>query len=227
MQFQPENPLEEELQWWINTWDAVLRNGQYWNPDVPTLLNVDPAAEISYNERRWLEARAQVARILRETQIDDRDFFKGKIVMSIGPGPVGFLEACEARIKIGVEPLANAFRHHGLLLPDSDVVYLNTGAENIPLVDDFVDIAISRNSLDHLEEPQRVVDEIWRMLKPNGYFILNVDIEHESRPLEPHSFSLADVDSMLTRFRVEQKIVYEKSHGGEGRMYVVLCIKPK
>ncbi|MCD6295806.1 MAG: hypothetical protein J7M30_01480, partial [Deltaproteobacteria bacterium] len=66
MQFHPEDPLEQELQWWIDTWDVVLRNGQYWNRDVPALLNVDPEAEISYEERRWLEARAQVVRILKE-----------------------------------------------------------------------------------------------------------------------------------------------------------------
>lgn len=227
MQFHPENPLEQELQWWINTWDPVLRNGQYWNRDIPALLNVDPEAEIFYEERRWLEARAQVVRILKEAEITDPDFFKNKIVMSIGPGPVGFPEACKAKITIGVDPLANAFRQHGLLLPDSDVVYLNTGAEKIPLVDDFVDVAVSRNNLDHVELPQQVVDEIWRVLKPDGHFILNVDVEHESRPLEPHSFSITDVDMMLSRFRVETKKVYQKSHGGGGRMYVALCVKPK
>ncbi len=225
--FQTNTPLGQELRWWISTWDAVLRNGRYWNSDVPELLNIDAESEISYEERRWLEARAQVARILRETQIRDRDFFKEKIVLSIGPGPVGFLEACDARIKIGIDPLANAFRRHGLLLPESGVVYINTGAEKIPLVDAFVDITISRNSLDHVEEPQRVVDEIWRLLKPNGHLILNVDIEHGKRSMEPHNFSIADVDSILSRFRIERKYIYENAHGGEGRRYVALCTKPK
>ncbi len=215
-----------ELQWWIDTWDTMLRNGQYCNPDIPELLNLDPAAEISYEERRWQEARAQVVRILQETRIKDLDFFKNRIVMEVGPGPVGFLEACDARIKIGIEPLANAFREHGLLLPDRDVVYINSCAEKIPLNNNFVDISVTRNSLDHVEDPKLVIDEIWRVLKPNGYMLLNVDIGHEKRPLEPHSFSTTDIDNMLTRFTVERKIVYDKSHGGEGQMYVALCIKP-
>ena len=221
-----ESPLHQELEWWIKTWDTTIRNGQFWNADIPELLSIDPAADISYDQRRWLEARAQVVRILKETQLQGSNFFKGKVVMSVGPGPIGFLEACGARVKIGVEPLANAFRQHRLLLPDSDVVYLNTGAENIPLVDDFVDVTVCRNSLDHVEEPQRVIDEIWRVTKPNGSLVVNVDVEHETRPLEPHSFSVADVECMLRRFRVEWKKVHEKSHGGEGRMYVAVCVKP-
>lgn len=222
----PEALLEEELQWWISVWDPVLRNGKFWNPDVPELLNTVPGSKISYEERRWMEARAQVLRVLKETQIEDRDFFKGKIVMEIGPGPVGFLEACEARVAVGIEPLANAFRRQGLLLPHSDVVYLSTAAETIPLVDNFVDVVVSRNSLDHVAEPEKVMDEILRVLRPGGFFLLNVDIEHETRPLEPHSFSLAQIDHLLSHFRIDRKIVYEKSHGGEGKMYVALCVKP-
>jgi len=222
----PEDPHDQELQWWITVWNSVLKSGKFWNSDIPELLNTGSQSEISYEERRWLEAKAQVIRVLKEAQIGDRDFFKGKIVMEIGPGPVGFLEACEARISVGIEPLANAFRRQGLLLPDSDVVYLNTPAETIPLVDDFVDIIVSRNSLDHVAEPEKVVDEILRVLKPGGFFLLNVDIEHEKRPLEPHSFSLAQIDHLLSRFRIDRKIVYEKSHGGDGKMYVALCVKP-
>lgn len=222
----PEDPHDQELQWWITVWNSVLKSGKFWNSDIPELLNTGSQSEISYEERRWLEAKAQVIRVLKEAQIKDREFFKGKIVMEIGPGPVGFLEACEARIALGIEPLANAFYRQGILLPDSDVVYLNSAAETIPLVDNFVDIVLSRNSLDHVAEPEMVVNEIWRVLKPGGFFLLNVDIEHEKRPLEPHSFSLAQIDHLLSRFRIDRKIVYEKSHGGDGKMYVVLCVKP-
>ncbi len=218
--------LHQELQWWIKTWDATLRNNQFWNADIPELLNVDPAVKTSYEQRRWLEARAQVVRILKEAHIKDRAFFKGKVVMSVGPGPVGFLEACDATVKIGIEPLANAFCRHGLLLPDCDVVYLSTGAEDIPLIDDFVDVTVCRNSLDHVEEPQRVIDEIWRVTKPKGSFVVNVDVEHKTRPLEPHSFSVLQVERMLSRFQVAWKKVYKESHGGEGRMYVAVCVKP-
>ncbi|HXX53552.1 MAG TPA: class I SAM-dependent methyltransferase [Thermodesulfovibrionales bacterium] len=219
-------PLDQELQWWIKTWNPTLKSGRFWNADTPALLDLDSELDISYEERRWLEARAQVIRTLAEAQIADLAFFIGKIVVEIGPGPVGFLDACGARIAIGIDPLANAFRQQGLMLPNSDVVYLNTVAESIPLVDEFVDIIVSRNSLDHVTEPEKVLDETWRVLKPGGFFLLNVDIEHEQRPLEPHCFSLAKVDHLLSRFRIDRKILHSKSHGGSGRMYVALCVKP-
>ncbi len=217
--------LEEELKWWIDVWEATLRKGRFWNSDVPELLHIDPEIDMSYMERRWLEARAQSIRILKEIQMEDQTFFNDKIVLSIGPGPVGFLEGCNARIKIAVEPLANLFQQNDLLLPDNDVIYLDTGAEHIPLNDNFVEIAVSRNSLDHVNAPQQVVDEVWRVLKPNGYFILNVDIEHETRPLEPHTFSLAHLEQMLNQFQIVWKNVYEQSHGGDGRTFAALCIK--
>jgi len=217
--------LLEELRWWIDVWDFTLRKGRFWNLDVPELLQIDPKIGLSYIERRWLEARAQSIRILKEIQMEDQTFFKDKVVMSIGPGPVGFLEGCDASIKIAVEPLANRFQKNGLLLPSNDVIYLNTGAEHIPLNDNFVEIAVSRNSLDHVDSPQQVVNEIWRVLKPNGHFILNVDIEHEIRPLEPHSFSPTHIEQMLTQFQIVWKNVYEKSHGGDGRIFAALCIK--
>lgn len=222
----PTDPLDQELWWWINVWNPVFRSGRFWNNDIPELLNLDSKSYFSYEEIRWMEARAQVIRILKEAQIEVQDFFRDKIVMEIGPGPVGFLEACEARIAIGVEPLANAFRREGLLLAGSEVVYLTAAAETIPLVDDFVDIAVARNSLDHVAEPGKVVNEVRRVLKPGGSFLVNVDVEHEKRPLEPHNFSIGEVDQLLSGFRTDRRILYDKSHGGEGRMYVALCVRP-
>ena len=221
----PADPLDQELWWWINIWNPVFKDGRFWNNDIPELLDLDPGPAFSYEEIRRIEARAQVVRTLKEAQIETRDFFRDQIVMEIGPGPVGFLEACGARIAIGIEPLANAFRREGLLLAGSDAVYLTAAAENIPLVDDFVDIAVSRNSLDHVTDPGKVVDEVKRVLKPGGSFLVNVDVEHEKRPLEPHNFSVGEVDRLLTGFRIDRKIIYDKSHGGEGRMYVALCTR--
>lgn len=105
--------------------------------------------------RRWQQARAEVRRVLREAAIDDESFFDGNVVLDIGPGPPGFPDACPGRVSIGVEPLAERFAEHHLLLPDSPTLYLSTGAEHIPLLSRSVDVVLARNSWTTSTVPRR------------------------------------------------------------------------
>ena len=93
----------------------------------------------------------------RRRRSTTRGFFDGKVVLDIGPGPLGFPDACPARTSIGVEPLAEALRDAGLLLEDSPAIYLPVGAEAIPLVSQSVDVIQARNSLDHVDDPSAVL----------------------------------------------------------------------
>ena len=38
-------------------------------------------------------------------------------------------------------------------------VYLSVGAENLPLLDDFADLIVCRNALDHMFKPERALEE--------------------------------------------------------------------
>lgn len=48
--------------------------------------------------------------------------------------------------------------------------------ENIPFPDEFFDAVFCSNALDHVEDPKKTVEEIHRVLKKGGYFILTVEI---------------------------------------------------
>jgi len=207
-----------ELQFWTDHWDAKLRRGEFWYPDVPELLRLageweqfTSKGDPDYESMRLMEARAQVIRILNETQIDDREFFADKIVLEIGPGAVGFLEQCGARLGIAIEPLAREFQKHNLLLPRANVVCLPVEAETMPLVDNFVDVVVSRNSLDHVEDPYRVIAEVHRILVPGGWFLLIVDIDHEATITEPHNFTRQILRRLLSHFETVRELEYEKT----------------
>ena len=135
-------------------WEPVLRAGGFNPGDAPDFLDGEPVAD-SYEGRRWQQARAEVRRVLREARIEDEHFFDGKVVLDVGPGPLGFPDACPARLSIGVEPLAERYREHGLLL-DGLARGLPGGRRGVgPARVPRVDVVVARNSLDHVDDPRR------------------------------------------------------------------------
>jgi len=216
---------KRELNFWINKWEKKMQK-EWWSDDVPTLLRINNNPKIySYQQRKKQEATALFLRFLKETKICNKSFLKNKIVVDIGPGPMGLLEASDAKVKIAIEPLAQEYQKHNLLFKNSDVVYINLPAEDIPILDEYADVIISRNSLDHVSSPVKVVKEIYRILKTNGYFVLNVDINHPPTIAEPHKITQSVIKKMTQDFELIRKIVYNKSHGWKGKMYVGLFKK--
>ena len=118
---------DAELRWWLEHWAPVVRDGGFHPGDALELLGGEaPAA--TYDGRRQQQARAEVRRVLREAAIEDEGFFAGKVVLDIGPGPLGFPDACPARVSIGIDPLAERYRAAGLMIEGSDAIYITGGA---------------------------------------------------------------------------------------------------
>ena len=216
---------KKELDFWINKWAIKLKK-EWWSCDIPLLLKINEDPKLySYKQRKEHEAKALFLRFLKETNMKNKTFLKNKIVVDIGPGPIGLLEASNAKFKIAIEPLANEFRKHNLLPKGSDVIYLSIPAEKMPLLDKSIDIVISRNSLDHVDNPNKVVNEIIRILKPGGYFFLNVDINHPPMIAEPHHLTQKMISKMTKNLKLIMKKIYNESHGWKGQMFIALYKK--
>jgi SAM-dependent methyltransferase len=215
---------DAELRFWIEQWEPHIRGGALFSPGGLELTGDTEVAD-TYQGRRWQEARAQVQRVLREADIDDPDFFRGRVVLEIGPGPVGLPEACGASVALAVEPLADRMRDAGLLL-GGDAVYLTCGAEALPLMGESVDVVVARNSLDHVRDPAAVLSETARVLRPGGTLILNVDIEGEATAEEPHAFTIEKVKALLGPLEIERERVLSEPHGHVGRQLVIVAAKP-
>jgi SAM-dependent methyltransferase len=213
---------DAELRWWREQWDPILRAGGFNPGDAPELLDDEEVAP-TYEGRRWQQARAEVRRVLREAGIEDQSFFAGKVVLDIGPGPLGFPDACPAGISIGVEPLAERYREHGLLLEGSQAIYLAVGAERIPLTSSSVDVIVARNSLDHVDDPQAVLAEAQRLLKPGGTLILNFDVGHAPTATEPHSLTTEAVRAALGELTIDRERTSPAAHGEGGEVVVLVA----
>lgn len=199
-----------ELRWWLDVWERRLR---------------EETTPETYLQRRWADARAEVARVLGEAAIEDDGFFAGKVVLDIGSGPVGLPDALSeiAARSYSVDPLADRYRRAGLLL-DSAAEYLACGAEAIPLGSSSIDVVVSRNNLDHVDDPQAVVTEVKRLLRPGGTFILNTDVDHTPTPSEPHSLSIAQLRDWLAPLEIRREDHWDHPHGHDGHAVVIVAV---
>jgi ubiquinone/menaquinone biosynthesis C-methylase UbiE len=118
----------------------------------------------------------------------DKSFFNNKIILDLGCGPRGSLEwATNVKRKIGLDPLT----HKYLLLGASkhSMEYINAPSEKIPLDNNLCDAVFSFNSLDHVENIEKTINEIKRILKPTGIFLLLVEVNHPPTDCEPHELN--------------------------------------
>jgi ubiquinone/menaquinone biosynthesis C-methylase UbiE len=121
--------------------------------------------------------------------------------------------------KYGIDPLADEYKK---LYRYPDEINVQKGfGENIPFPDEYFDIVFCSNVLDHVTDPQKTVEEIYRVLKPSGYFVLTVEIFKEKTkrdPAHPHSFTKRDVYLLLGG---KFKTIFEKESPWIGlRAYV-------
>ena len=124
-----------------------------------------------------------------------RDTFAGRLVADIGCGPVGSLDQFEARLKFGVDVLARSYSPLGIQA--HDMIYLAAPVENLPFTDDFLDDVISWNALDHVDDFEAAIQEIHRVLKPDGRVFLAFNLDHTPTVQEPQ---------YLTRPRIAQAL---------------------
>ncbi len=214
---------DAEIAWWTNEFDAVVRAGGLYPGDVAEFIDDDsPAGD--YHDRRMQIGRAEVRRVLVEAGIEDDAFFDGKVVVDIGPGALGFPDACPARVSIGIDPLAQRFSDCGLAI-DSHAIYLSVGAERVPLVSGSVDVVIARNSLDHVDDPAAVIAEARRLLGRGGTLILNFDVGTKPTKTEPHVLTEPLVLSWLAGMDVQRHISGSAAHGEDGHAVVIVAVK--
>jgi SAM-dependent methyltransferase len=141
----------------------------------------------------------------------DRDFYEDKAILDVGCGPRGTLEwATHARERIGADPLADEYLALGA--DQQSMRYVQTEVENLPFPDDHFDVVSSFNSLDHVENVERAVSEIGRVIRPEGTFLLLVEVGHKPTWTEPHTLA-PDFHRTLDGWRVESESLCARING--------------
>lgn len=90
-------------------------------------------------------------------------------ILQVGIGPEDIINYFPAGKRYAVDPLADFYKKK-FKLDYGELHFLNARGEKLPFKDQFFDIVVLANVLDHVESPEKVLSEIKRVLKDNGIF---------------------------------------------------------
>jgi SAM-dependent methyltransferase len=131
--------------------------------------------EIKYSSHNWL-----IKQINNQNIIKNKDIYRG-VLYDLGCGTKPYLDFIAPLVEqyIGVDWSNTSHQHKMDIIAD-----LN---QALPISAEVADTVICLQTLEHLCEPQQLLDEAYRILKPNGKILLTVPFMwslHE----EPYDF---------------------------------------
>jgi SAM-dependent methyltransferase len=152
---------------------------------------------------------------------------EGKI-LDIGCGPAGIIDHILLGQRFGLDPLMDFYLSNFEMSPD--IEWKPGNMEKVPFDNDYFDVVITTNTLDHSFEPEKGLGEIHRVLKKGGALILTVNCYAPFRRLlrlakerlgmgdkaHPYSFSQRQVKAMIE----EAGFNLSAKHKGIGTMGV-------
>lgn len=149
--------------------------------------------------------------------------FTGERLVDIGSGPEGILHVIGgAKWKVAVDPLMQRFVEIGYDV-DADKV----DPWSVLPTDDDIDVAFCLNVLDHTQEPAKILSEIWRILKPGGYFLFMVDMHTQENLDCYHKLALTQEQLLdwLKDYDGEYEVIPHQA-GNPVMQFVAVCQKP-
>ena len=162
----------------------------------------------------------------------DINFLNDKIILDLGSGPAGVAKGLEMLFEknilknisiIAVDPLMDFYKNEiGILKESSNLKLLNNKGENIDIPDNSVDIIFSTNVLDHCENPEDVIKECFRILKPGGLFLPSLHLIYDYlKPVSklikyfdknhPHHFVMSSMKKKFNKSLFECDVVSKYS----------------
>ena len=115
----------------------------------------------------------------------DVHFYSHKKVLDVGCGPRGSLEwlSNSSGQLVCVDPLA--LNYSALGAWSHNMVYVSAGVESMPIASNSFDIVSSLNNFDHIENRDKGLAEILRVIRPGGLFMIAVEIHPRPTLCEP------------------------------------------
>ena len=95
--------------------------------------------------------------------------------------------------------------------PGKDIVFQTASSHNLPFNDNSFDMAVISKALHHLENPERGLNEMYRVLKPGGLFLLIVDIHAKPTTTEPQTLAWNLISVYFPQYKILEEKHLERS----------------
>jgi SAM-dependent methyltransferase len=171
-------------------------------------------AEGTTDELAWYKWRArQLEGLLALTHHAASPIGK---VLEIGSGPIGIVSFLESGDRYAIDPLEDFYRQQPELikLRNPEATYLAGSGEQLPMSDASVALVILDNVIDHTFAPGKILQEIWRVLEPDGRLYLSVNVHTRWGAIlhdvlatlhidkgHPHTFTSVTIGRLVARHR--------------------------
>ena len=94
---------------------------------------------------------------------------KNSRILQIGCGPEDVINYVSIGRRYAIDPLAEFYKEK-FKLNYKSIFFSSARAEKLPFKDNYFDVVVLANVLDHVEQPEKALSEIKRVLKEKGIF---------------------------------------------------------
>lgn len=138
------------------------------------------------------------------------EYVKGKIVVEMGCG-MGYgtyaMSQNGAKKVYGIDIDKSAIEFAIKNYNHSSITYLNESATKSSITANYADVVIAFEVIEHLQNPRELINEVLRILKPGGTFILstpNRSTSLKDNPFHIKEFKFTELNSFLNDFKVKR-----------------------
>jgi SAM-dependent methyltransferase len=139
---------------------AQQREAEYWKK-----------GNFTDSESKEIEAKYSnfFHRVEEKYQFDEKTS-----ILDLGCGATCASVLFKKGIKYGVDPLADEFLQRDMVKLEGKIRIFQGTGEYIPFGENFFSVVLCRNALDHMDDVQRVMQEVKRVVKRGGILLLSV-----------------------------------------------------
>ena len=200
----------------LSKWQrAQLAEKDFWAEDKERIIS-----------KEWLETKRKMGNRILEWCSKFVRIRQSIRILQVGAGPEGIINFFPVGRKYAIDPLADFFKDQYNEIVPKDVNFTRGKGECLPYEDNFFDIVINRNVLDHTEDPQKVLSQTKRVLKTDGILCLEVHVYGflgylkkkwtDKDTLHPHTFNKLNLKRLVT----QEFQILDTNHDKKIHMYI-------
>jgi ubiquinone/menaquinone biosynthesis C-methylase UbiE len=139
--------------------------------------------------------------------------------VACGEGYGTYMLSKQVNRVIGVDISIEAIEHAKKIYSNNNIHFINANATSIPLEDSLFDVIVSFETLEHLEEHEKLIKEFKRLLKNDGLLIISTPDKRFFSKNNPNPFHVKELNffefkSLLNKFFPSSQFLFQKTiHG--------------